>query len=249
MMRIVMAVTVGILASSNLDAYGDEKPAAGRQVARSLVAKSDAKERLDYWLYLPKKYDDGKQAWPVILFLHGAGERGDDLQQVKKHGPPKTAGQQAELERFVIVSPQCPAEQRWTDQRQLDLLDQLLTQLAEELRIDKQRIYLTGLSMGGFGSWRLAALHPNRFAAVAPICGGGDPEEAAKLAKLPIWAFHGAKDRAVPLQRSEEMVEAIKKAGGDVKLTIYPEAGHDSWTETYNNPKLYDWLLEQQASP
>jgi predicted peptidase len=113
-------------------------------------------------------------------------------------------------------------------------------------RIDKDRVYLTGLSMGGYGTWALAAAHPEKFAAIAPICGGGNPAEAAKLARLPIWVFHGAKDPTVPIERSKEMVEAIKAAGGDAKFTIYPEAGHDSWTETYNNPELYQWLLAQK---
>jgi predicted peptidase len=100
--------------------------------------------------------------------------------------------------------------------------------------------------MGGYGTWALAAAHPEKFAAIVPICGGGNPADAAKLAKLPIWVFHGGKDMTVPVERSKEMVEAIKKAGGDIKLTIYPEAGHDSWTETYDNPQLYSWLLEHK---
>ncbi len=98
--------------------------------------------------------------------------------------------------------------------------------------------------MGGYGSWALAAAHPDRFAAVVPICGGGNPDTAEKLKGLPIWVFHGAKDGTVPISRSQRMVDAIKEAGGNVKFTVYPEAGHDSWTETYDNPKLYEWLLE-----
>jgi predicted peptidase len=114
--------------------------------------------------------------------------------------------------------------------------------------VDPDRVYLTGLSMGGYGTWSLAAAHPERFAAIVPICGGGNPADAAKLASLPVWVFHGAKDPTVPLERSKEMVEAIKSAGGNPRFTIYPEAGHDSWTETYNNPELYQWLLEQKKS-
>jgi len=112
--------------------------------------------------------------------------------------------------------------------------------------VDRRRVYLTGLSMGGFGTWSLAAANPKRFAAIAPICGGGNTADAKKLATLPMWVFHGAKDPTVPVQRSREMVEAIKVAGGNIKYTEYPEAGHDSWTETYDNPALYEWFLAQK---
>ncbi|RKY05749.1 MAG: hypothetical protein DRP66_10235 [Planctomycetota bacterium] len=112
------------------------------------------------------------------------------------------------------------------------------------LKVDESRIYLTGLSMGGYGSWSLGCDHPERFAAIAPICGGGEPFFARKLKNTPIWAFHGGKDNTVPLKKSEDMVIAVKKAGGDAKLTVYPQAGHDSWTETYNNPEFYEWFLK-----
>ena len=111
-------------------------------------------------------------------------------------------------------------------------------------------MYLTGLSMGGFGTWTLAAAYPRRFAAIAPICGGGSPKDAPKLKSLPIWVFHGAQDKTVPLARSEDMVKALKGAGaGEVKFTVYPDAGHDSWTATYDNPELYSWLLAHQLKP
>lgn len=109
-------------------------------------------------------------------------------------------------------------------------------------------MYLTGLSVGGYGTWLLAAAHPEKFAAIAPICGGGNPADARKLAKLPTWVFHGAKDPTVPLKRSEEMVEALKAAGAYPKFTVYPEAGHDSWTATYDNPEFYQWLLAQKRT-
>jgi predicted peptidase len=122
----------------------------------------------------------------------------------------------------------------------------LLDDIIRTYRVDRDRVYLTGLSMGGFGTWDLAAAHPEKFAAIAPICGGGNPQNAKKLARLPIWVFHGAKDPTVPIERSREMVEALKAAGANVKFTVYPEAQHDSWTETYNNPEFYQWLLEQK---
>jgi predicted peptidase len=195
---------------------------------------------MDYLLYLPKTYEE-RDHWPLLLFLHGAGERGSDLDLVKKHGPPKLieAGQDMP---FIVVSPQCSRRRWWQPWELAALVDEI----CEKHHVDQDRIYVTGLSMGGFGTWALAAYQPDRFAAIAPICGGGETRWARNLSHLPIWVFHGAKDEAVPLARSEEMVEALKRAGGNVKFTVYPEAEHDSWTETYDNPELYQWLLEQK---
>ena len=126
----------------------------------------------------------------------------------------------------------------------------LLDVLEEKYKVDRDRIYVTGLSMGGFGTWALAAHQPGRFAAIAPVCGGGDVKTVEKFAHLPVWVFHGGRDRVVPQSRSDVMVEALKKAGAtNVKYTVYPEAGHDSWTETYNNDDFYKWLLEQKRAP
>jgi predicted peptidase len=195
---------------------------------------------LKYLLYLPKDYDQ-KPSWPLMLFLHGAGERGDDIERVKKHGPPKLIEAGRELP-FIVVSPQCPKDRWWEPVELTALLDEIV----EKYKVDRDRIYVTGISMGGFGTWSLAMSTPRRFAAVVPICGGGDPIWARQLAGIPIWVFHGAKDPTVPLARSEQMVEALKKANGNVKFTVYPNALHDSWTETYENPELYTWLLEQK---
>ncbi len=198
---------------------------------------------MDYLLYLPNDYDQVESA-PLLLFLHGAGERGSDLERVKLHGPPKLIAAGKEFP-FIVVSPQCPGDRWWKP----DDLSALLDELVEKYKVDKDRIYVTGLSMGGFGTWGLAASAPNRFAAIVPICGGGDPSTARRLARIPIWVFHGAKDPVVPLSASERMVDAVEEAGGNVKFTVYPEAGHDSWTEAYNDPELYKWLLEQKRTP
>ena len=202
--------------------------------------------RENYLLYLPDGYATSKREWPLILFLHGAGERGDDPAKIASHGPPKMIARENHAFPFIIVSPQCPAEEWWSNPMQVRFLNALLDDVVARYRVDRSRIYLTGLSMGGFGTWSLAAAHPERFAAIAPICGGGDPAVAARLAGLPIWVFHGAKDPTVPLRKSEEMVEALKKAGADVKFTVYPEAAHDSWSATYANPGLYDWFLQHR---
>jgi predicted peptidase len=194
-----------------------------------------------YLLYLPKGYDKERQVWPLILFLHGAGERGDDLEKVKIHGPPKIVEKKKEFP-FIVVSPQCPEEQFWSN----DVLINLLDHVVDAYDVDTERVYLTGLSMGGFGPWYLACEYPERFAAIAPICGGGEPLGAHRLKNVPVWAFHGAKDELVPLKRSEEMVEAVNASGANAKLTVYPDAGHDSWTATYQNKQLYDWFLKHR---
>ena len=202
----------------------------------------EIKAQMDYWIYLPQDYEKQEKV-PLLLFLHGAGERGNDLNKVKVHGPPKLieAGKKFP---FIVVSPQCPDGRWWATHELVALIDNL----ESKYKIDPDRIYVTGLSMGGFGTWALADRIPNRLAAIAPVCGGGNTVTARSLAKLPTWVFHGAKDTVVPLTLSQDMVDAIKKHGGEPKLTIYPEAGHDSWTETYNNPEFYEWLLAQKRS-
>jgi predicted peptidase len=216
---------------------------AGQQEAQAFEKKITITVGGRYLLYLPKDYgkESGKK-WPLVLFLHGAGERGDDLAKVKVHGPPKLAAAGKDFP-FILVSPQCPEDAVWETQ----LLNALLDTVMEKYAVDADRVYCTGLSMGGFGTWALAAAFPERFAAIAPICGGGNPKHAERLKSLPIWAFHGAKDAIVPLRFSEEMVNALKAVGNtQVRLTVYPNAEHDSWTETYNNPAFYEWLLQQK---
>jgi len=204
---------------------------------------------VDYLLFLPEGYAANDQKrWPLMLFLHGAGERGSNVNKVKIHGPPKVVKTRPNFP-FILVSPQCPEGEIWSDETLLALLDEVQRQH----RVDPRRVYLTGLSMGGYGTWSLGLHHPERFAAIAPICGGGDPigiylgsrEKAAALKSLAVWAFHGAKDPVVKLEESERMVNALKKSGvKEVELTVYPEANHDSWTVTYDNPKLYEWFLK-----
>ncbi|MCR2821142.1 prolyl oligopeptidase family serine peptidase [Lederbergia panacisoli] len=202
---------------------------------------------LSYLLSLPKDYEENQTAaYPLVLFLHGMGERGDDLNLVKQHGPPKLVEERDYP--FILVSPQCPIDiQRYsTWHLYMDDLNALVDEIIEQYRVDKKRVYVTGLSMGGYGTWDLAKRNPEKFAAAAPICGGGSTRQIEQLKDVPVWAFHGAKDDVVPVEESERMVEALSEVGGNVKLTVYPDANHDSWTETYNNPKFYNWLLNQK---
>ena len=219
-------------------------PTSAYQTQQQLKLGPNGNETIHYLLTLPKGYAQSKGRWPLMLFLHGAGERGNELRLVAKHGPPRLAAQNRYgYGAFIIVSPQCPKGAHWSDKVQLARLEKLIDHIKAGYRVDSDRIYVTGLSMGGYGTWHLAAAMPGQFAAIAPICGGGNPRDAEKLAGLPIWAFHGAKDRVVPLAQSQQMVDAVKAQRGDVKFTVYPDAGHDSWSTTYANPDLNRWFL------
>ncbi|EDM27828.1 phospholipase/Carboxylesterase [Lentisphaera araneosa HTCC2155] len=197
-----------------------------------------------FLLHLPvtKK---SNQKWPLIVFLHGRGERGDNIEKVKSHGPPKVVEKDKNFP-FMVLSPQClkgKDGKGWWKTKDLDLL---LDYVKKTYPVDEQRIYLTGLSMGGFGTWAWAAERPTEFAAIAPICGGGNPLNAKRLSKLPIWVFHGDKDKVVPITLSQLMVTALKAEGAKVDFTIYPNVGHNSWSKTYANPKLYEWFMEHK---
>lgn len=221
-----------------------QKPGSQVEAAKEVTlgdGDSARKVTVRYLISLPESYDKQEKC-PLMIFLHGAGERGDDLNRVRIHGPPKIVSKK-NTTPFIIVSPQCPRKKWWN----IDALSRMLDHILATTKADPDRLYLTGLSMGGYGTWAWTAKEPKRFAAAIPICGGGDPKTAGALVDIPIWVFHGAKDSVVPLARSEVMIDGIKKAGGTkVKLTVYPEADHDSWTETYDNPEIYKWLLQHK---
>jgi predicted peptidase len=218
------------------------EPTPGKQVEQSLATSDGG--TIDFLLYLPPDFDPAKKS-PMIFFLHGRGESNGPLSLVAKWGPPKFAARGDEL-TYVLVSPQCPRDDSWSKPTQQLRLIELLDHIVKNYSIDEDHICLTGLSMGGYGSWRLAADHPGRFSAVVPVCGGGDPADAEKLKELPIWVFHGDQDTAVPFQRSVEMVAAIKNAGGTkIRFTSLEHIGHNCWSATYATPELYDWIGKQ----
>jgi len=243
---LAIGLTLATISSSNLfaqlgDDLAQEAPEPGKQV-QVLPSKSD--QDLPHLFYLPDDYDSNPdKSWPLVLFLHGRGESNGPLPLVAKWGPPRFAKRGDSLP-FILVSPQCPRSGSWSDEtRQTQLVD-LLQQVIKSYRVDQSRIYLTGLSMGGFGSWTLAANHPHQFAAVIPICGGGNPKDAKKLTDLPIWVFHGDQDKSVPLSESVEMVEAIQEAGGKrIRFTTLEHVGHNSWSSAYALPELFPWML------
>lgn len=198
---------------------------------------------IDYLIHLPKNYQKSEENFSLMIFLHGAGERGSDLEKVKMWGPPKIAEKDDNFP-YILISPQCPENDWWTSLQQIENLHTLIMEIIENYNVDENRIYLTGLSMGGYGTWALACEYPNLFAAIAPICGGGQPLLTRKITHLPVWVFHGEKDAVVPISESEKMVEALEKQGGNVTFTVFPEATHNSWSQAYNETNLLEWFLQ-----
>ena len=212
---------------------------------------------------LPKKVAVAGAAqsyYPLLLFLHGAGERGSDLEMVDRHGPARLRSEIDHLQTCYLLSPQCPAEHWWRTDTLLTLLEEVIER--DELRVDHSRIYLTGLSMGGYATWKILSENPDRFAAAVPICGGGEPKtllvphsmlgaqrfdyaKVKKAANTPIWAFHGTADPVVPVDESRKLVNSLHQAGNrSVRLTEYEGMGHDCWTTTYQIPELYEWMFK-----
>jgi predicted esterase len=204
------------------------------------VIVPDINDNYNYLVYKPPGYEK-KKDWPLILFLHGVKEGSNNLDIVKKTALPQILEEGKDLP-FVVICPQCREKQVWDEDKLIKLLDKVV----EKYSVDKNRIYLTGDSMGGYGSWSLGYTYPERFAAIAPICGGGRASQAAKLKNVPIWAFHNENDDIVLSSESQDMVDVVNKAGGNAKLTIYPVSGHDAWTQTYKNDQLYEWFLEHK---
>ena len=195
-------------------------------------------EEIKYVIRFPDSYKEGEKL-PIIIFLHGAGSRGDDINVLKNNPYFNIINNHLNFP-FITVAPQC-SQNTWFDM--FELLKRLVYKIVTEDFTDKKRIYLMGASMGGYGTWQLAMSLPDLFAAIIPICGGGMYWNASRLVNIPIWAFHGAKDTTVFKEESIKMVDAVNKCGGQAKLTIYPENGHDAWSDTYNNPEVFHWLL------
>jgi predicted peptidase len=217
---------------------------------------------LPYRLLQPRQIEAGKK-YPLVVFLHGAGERGMDNEIQLVHGM-KDFSSDAVMEKYpaFVIAPQCPAERKWVEvdwtleshtmpeepSLPLAATFELMEALQKEFPIDPARIYITGLSMGGYGTWDALARKPNTFAAAAPICGGGDPATAGRFKHVPVWAFHGDQDTAVKPHRSREMIAALKAAGGEPKYTEYAGVAHNSWAQTYADPALYEWLFAQRRA-
>lgn len=197
--------------------------------------------KLQYLVYLPKNYlPNSTEKLPMILFLHGSGERGDNIELVKAWGPPRIAEEKGLP--FIVVSPQCPNGIWWNSI--LLPLKELLDHMIQQYPVDTSRIYLTGMSMGGFGTFAMAQAYPEYFAAIAPVCGGGSPGMVKFIKNVPTWVFHGEEDDIVMPINSFLMVDALKAAGAEVKFTLYQGVNHSSWIPAYNESGVFDWFLE-----
>ena len=222
---------------------------AGLALALPALAKSRAakmtsivRAKLHYLAFLPKSYSAKGAGVPLIVFLHGSGERGTDIEKVKAWGPPAIVEKNPDFP-FMVVSPQLAEGESWHALALQGMLDDVLA----KYNVDQQRVYLTGLSLGGYGAWDLASRYPHYFAAVAPICGGGITRLVGNMRAIPTWVFHGKQDDAVPEEESARMVAALKAAGGNVKYTMLPEAGHvEAWVHAYGEAGLFDWFMEQR---
>lgn len=202
-----------------------------------------------YVLFVPHDYKPDK-SWPLILFLHGAGESGEDGKKPAAVGLGPAIKKREKTFPFIAIFPQATRPMRgvgrnWfaesdNGKRALAILDEV----EKKVKVDAKRVYLTGLSMGGYGTWNMAAKHPERWAAIAPVCGGGDPKDADKIKDLPCWCFHGGDDKVVPAKQSRDMVAALWAAGGHPNYTEYPGIGHNSWDKAYDTPDLYEWFLK-----
>lgn len=204
----------------------------------------DGRERA-YVVYVPRQYDPEK-AWPLVVFLHGAGERGSDGLAQTEVGIGRAIRKHPAWFPCLVLMPQCP-ERMWWDGAKKDV-ERMLEKTLREYNIDRSRMYLTGLSMGGYAVWVYGAEKADRFAALMPICGGGREKDAPALARVPIWAFHGADDEVVAPDESRRMVEAVRKAGGDVRYTEFEDTGHNAWDKAYGDEKHIKWLLKQKRT-
>jgi predicted peptidase len=232
---------VCLLATSTL--RGDDKKVEQGFLDR--VYKDSSGKEVKYILFVPHEYK-GDQAYPTILFLHGAGESGTDGKKQSAVGLGPAIRKNEKTFPFIALFPQ---SQRggWgatTDEGKRAMA--ILAEVEANYKVDSKRIYLTGLSMGGMGTFSLAAAHPEKWAAIVPVCGRGNAGTAEKMKNIPCWCFHGDADNAVNVKGSREMMDALKKAGAEPKYTEYPGVGHNSWDKAYGTKELYDWLLEQK---
>lgn len=252
-----VVLTLGLVTTA---AAAEARP-AGDAEFEALRYEDTAGAKLLYRLAKPGGTGDAQKAHPLVVFLHGAGERGSDNQAQLKHGREMMLTAAKKHGAFVLV-PQCPKEQKWVEvdwgkdehkmpekpSESMRLLVELIAKLQGQYRIDADRLYVMGLSMGGYGSWDMIQRYPKMFAAAVPICGGGDESQAAQIARIPVWAFHGGNDSAVPVERSRNMVRAIKAAGGEPKYTEYADVGHFAWTPAFKDPEMLKWLFAQRRS-
>jgi predicted peptidase len=236
-----MAWVLFLLGTLDTGAVGG-RPATG---FLDRVHKGPDGQQARYVVFVPHGYD-GKKAFPVIMFLHGAGQTGNDSRAQVRGALAAAVRKQEKTFAFLVGFPQSH-EGSWQansadGKRVLAILDEVI----RDFRGDRKRVYLTGISMGGEGTWSLAAAHPGRWAAIVPVCGGGDPRTAGRIKGIPCWCFHGDADEVISVEESRTMIRALKRAGGQPLYHEYPGVGHNCWDRTYATPDLYEWLLLQK---
>jgi len=215
---------------------------------KTLSVDMNRSHQLKYLIYLPKDYLTKK--YPLVLFLHGAGERGTNLKDIEIHGLPKLVRNGKKFP-FIIIAPQCPLNLWWSDPLPVDLLSKLVNDIVMKYGIHKNNVFCTGLSMGGYGTLALSIKNPKLFSAIIPICGGVDIKnffDILNLKVLPIWLFHGDKDEVIPLEKSESIYKVLKPVNKNIKLTVYKGVDHNSWDRAYDDNELYKWMLSYKET-
>ena len=215
---------------------------------KTLSVDMNRSHQLKYLIYLPKDYLTKK--YPLVLFLHGAGERGTNLKDIEIHGLPKLVRNGKKFP-FIIIAPQCPLNLWWSDPLPVDLLSKLVSDIVMKYGIHKNNVFCTGLSMGGYGTLALSIKNPKLFSAIIPICGGMDIKnffDILNLKDLPIWLFHGDKDEVIPLENSQSIYKVLKPVNKNIKLTVYKGVDHNSWDRAYDDNELYKWMLSHKET-
>lgn len=246
---IILSIVICCMLTFDL-LYSQEKEIPSVHEVKSLETTLNGKAfKFEYLLFLPEKYkksETSKEKFPLILFLHGSGARGNNASELRQHHLPVVFEDKAGFPA-IVVSPQCPNTNSW-DKEMLDKLDELLKDVTSKYRVDKDRIYLTGLSLGGFGTWNMLRKYPEWFAAFASVCGatGTKPGDMKNFVHLPGWAGHGDVDMIVSINKTKQAVDAFRKAGGKIDMVVYPKVGHNAWEPAYDKPDLFLWLLNQK---
>lgn len=238
----LLMVLVGAIGALGLARARAGEPARG---FLNRVSKPGTEDESKYVLFVPHSYNSERPT-PLILFLHGSGETGTDGKRPAEVGLGPAIHSREKTFPFLVIFPQARRFSWQADSKSARRALEMVEEVRHEYKVDEQRTYLTGLSMGGYGVWSLAVADPARWAAIVPVCGGGTPKQMAKIKELPCWCFHGAQDKAVPVIRSRELIDALKEAGAAPRYTEYQDVGHNCWDKAYNTDELYDWLLQQR---
>ena len=247
MLLVAMPVVLGgmymLTKMHHAVAQPDATPIKTGYTTHKFAKVEPVKLKSDYLLFLPEDYGTPGKKFPVILFLHGSAERGCNPDKLKEFGPFTQVARDSRFP-FIIVGPVCPPNKWWSDAEVTLSVMAMLDKICTDYAVDRDRIYLTGLSMGGFGTWSLAEQYPNTFAAIAPVSGGGNPYRAKEIKHIPAMIFHGQNDRNVPVWQAQQMAMSLTQVGGDAKLLVYPNASHNIWGQVYSRSQLYEWFME-----